>query len=212
MHPLFLIVAHPVRAAEQLQRTPRWLGAFLAIAAGLVVLRLVSQTHLVEATLAALPPTATSADRAWARSILDNDLLMRCAFLPLRQIAGMGAFALFLYLLCAASGPPVRARFAQVFAFEVHAEVLNLLGGYVSFAVARFVPDAKSAGFGTFALLTSTNIFTLWYVVALTAGILTLFGFSKVKAGLLASAAWIVSALFNDILLQSVSASMHLRV
>jgi len=211
MPTLLLIFLHPVRAAEELRRTPRWLGAFLVIAAGLVALRLASHSHLVESTLAAVPATATAAHLAWARSILDGDLLLRSLFLPLRQVVGMGAFAFFLFLLCTAFDPPVRARFKQVFALEIHAEALNLIGGCISLVIAMAGSDSGTAGVGMFALLTSAKIFTLWYVVALSAGLPVLFGFSRLKAGLLASTAWIVSVLFNLLLLESVSASMHLR-
>ncbi len=204
MQALPLIFGHPFRAAEAIRRAPRWLGAFLLIAAGLVALRLAWQSRLVEMTLAALPATATAQEREWAHSLLDNELLLRCVFLPLRQIAGMGSFAFFLYLLCGAFGPPMRARFKQVLALEVHAEIFNLIGGSVSLGLTLL-------GAGT-PLLTSAKIFTLWYVVALTAGVAVLFGFSKTKACLLASTAWIVSVLFNLFLLESVSASMHFRL
>jgi hypothetical protein len=212
MPTLLLIVAHPVRAAENLRQAPRWLGAFLIITLCLVALRLASHSHLVEATLAALPSTATAADRTWAHSILNDELLLRCAILPLRQIAGMGVFAYFLHKLCLAFAPPGRARFTHVFAFEVHAEIFNLMGGCVSLAITLLGIDGNSTGAGMFALLTTPKIFTLWYVGALAAGILTLFGFSKLMAGVLASTAWIVAAVFNALLLQSVSASMHLRM
>ncbi len=116
----------------------------------------------------------------------------------------MGVFAFFLFLLCTALGPPVRARFKHVLALEIHAEVFNLVGGILQLAIAL----AGGAG----ALLTSTKIFTLWYVVALTAGLAVLFGYSNLKAGLLASTAWIVSVLFNLFLLESVIASMHFQL
>ena len=204
MPALQLIFLHPVRAAEMLQRAPRWLPAFLLVAAGLIALRIAGHSHLVESTLAALPPTATAADRSWARSLLDDELVLRCVFLPVRQAAGMGIFAFFLFVLCTAFGPPVRARFKHVLALEVHAEVFNLLGGFLSLAITLSGADS--------ALLTSAKIFTLWYVAALTAGIAVLFGYSKLKACLLASTAWIVSVLLNLFLLESVSASMHIRL
>ncbi len=212
MPTLWLIILHPLRAAEKLRQSPRWLGTFFVIAAGLVVLRLASQSHLVESTLAAFPATATAGDRAWARSVLDGELVLRVVFLPFRQIAGMGAFAFFLFLLCAAFDPPVRARFTQVLALEIHAEVFNLIGGCASLAMTLLGSGGNSDGIGTFALLTSPKIFTLWYVAVLTAGIMALFGFSKLKAGLVTATAWIISALFNLVLLESVSAAMHLRV
>jgi hypothetical protein len=201
MPTLLLILLHPFRAAERLRQTPRWLGSFLLVAAGLVALRLAWHSHLVEMTLAALPATAPAEDRVWARSLMDNDLLLRCLFLPLRQVAGMGTFAFFLFVLCTAFAPPVRPRFKQIFALEIHAEIVNVVGACAAFAVTF-------TG-GNEALLTSTKIFTLWYVVALTAGVVVFFGFPKLKAGLLASTAWVVSVLVNIFLLESVSASMH---
>ena len=212
MPTLLLVLLHPYRAAERLRRSPRWLGAFLALAGGLVALRWVSHSHLVESTLAALPVTASAVDRSWTRSILDTELLLRCAFLPLRQLAGMAAFALVLYWLCTAFDPPVRARFKQVFALEIHAEVFNMIGGWAAFALTMLASNANLSGTCMLALLTSAKIFTLGYVVALTAGLPVLFGFSKLKAGLLASTAWTSATLFNAFLLQAVSASLHFRV
>jgi hypothetical protein len=212
MSPLFLIIGHPIRAAEKLRQSPRWLGAFLVVAAGMIALRLASHPRLVEATLAALPKSATIADQSWARSVLDGDLLLRCAFLPLRQIAGMAAFALLLYLLCVVFAPPLRVRFKHVLALEVHAELLNLIGAWWTFVITSLVGDSASASIGVVALLTITKVFTLWYLVALSAGIVTFCGYSKLKGGILAATAWIGSYLFNALLLQSVGASMHLRV
>jgi hypothetical protein len=212
MPPVLLIFFHPVRATQQLREAPSWLGTFLLIATALVGLRLASHMHLVEATLTALPSTVTESDRGWARSLLDGELLLRCVFLPVRQIAGMGAFALLLYVLCLAFDPPVRARFKQVFALEIHAEVFNLLGACASVAMSLQGAYGNPAGAEMFALLTTTKLFTLWYVIALSAGIPVLFGFTRLKAGLLASTAWIASVLFNAFLLQSVSASMHFRL
>jgi hypothetical protein len=211
MPTLLLIVAQPLRTVRRLQESPRWLGAFLLIAAGFVALRIASQGHLVEATVSALPGTVTEADRNWTRSYLDGELLLRCAFLPLRQIAGMGVFALMLYALCMAFDPPVRARFKQLFALEIHAELFNLLGACASLVTTLLAGNGDPGGPEMFALLTTPKIFTLWYVVVLAAGIWALFGYSRLKAGLLASTAWFVSVLFNAYLLQSVSASMHLQ-
>jgi hypothetical protein len=212
MNALRLIFFHPTRAAEGIRRAPHWLAVFLLIATGMVALRLVSHSSLVESTLAALPASATEADRIWARSILDGDLLLRCAVLPLRLLAGMGTFAFFLHQLCAAFDPPVRARFKQVLALEIHAEVLVLLGAWAAFLVIPLTAGTARTEMVSVALLTSPKIFTLWYVVALAAGITTLFGCSKPKAAVLASTAWIVSVLFNTFLLQSVSASMHFHL
>jgi hypothetical protein len=211
MPTFLLIVTHPLRTVRQLKESPRWLGTFLLIAAGLVALRIASQGHLVEATVSALPATVTEADRDWTRAYLDSELLLRCVFLPLRQIAGMGLFTLMLYALCVAFDPPIRARFKQLFALEIHAELFNLLGACASLVTTLFVGNGDRGSPEMFALLTTPKIFTLWYVVVLAAGILTLFGYSRLKAGLLASTAWFVSVLFNAYLLQSVSASMHLH-
>lgn len=177
-----------------------------------MALRWVSHSYIVESTLAALPVAATAMDRSWARSILDNELLLRCAFLPLRQLAGIAAFALVLYWLCTAFDPPVRAHFKQVFALEIHAEVFNMIGAWAAFALTMLGSNGSLSGTCMFALLTSTKIFTLGYVVALTAGLLVLFGFSKLKAGLLASTAWTSVILFNEFLLNAVSASLHFRL
>jgi hypothetical protein len=155
-------------------------------------------------TLASLPVTATAEDREWARSLMGSELLLRSLFLPLRQIAGMGIFAYVLFTLCMAFDPPVRARFKHLLALEVHAEIFNLLGASATLGLALLSSNE--------ALLTSTKIFTLWYVVALTAGIAVFFRFSKGKAFLLASTAWIVSVLFNHFLLESISASMHFHL
>jgi hypothetical protein len=211
MPTFLLILVHPIRTARRLQEAPRWLGTFLLIAAGLVALRFASQAHLVEATVSALPATVTEADRNWARSYLDSELLLRCLFLPLRQLAGMGLFAFMLYALCVAFDPPIRARFKQLFALEIHAELFNLLGALVSLVTTLLASNGDPGSPEMFALLTTPKIFTLWYVVVLAAGILTLFGYSRLKAGLLASTAWFVSVLFNAYLLQSVSASMHIH-
>ncbi len=204
MRPFLLLPLHPVRAMDELRHTPRWLVAFTVIAAGMLALRLASHSHLVDSTLAALPASATEADKAWARSLLDSELLLRCLAIPLRLFAGMGIFAYFLFMLCIAFDPPVRARFKQVLALEIHAEIINAVGAWVSFAVVMVGSNPS--------LLTSAKFFTLWYVAALAVGVHVVFGYSKLKASLLAATAWIVSVLFNNLLLESVSASMHFRV
>lgn len=212
MPTLLLIIARPFRAAERLKQEPRWLVAFLLIAAGMVVLRLAWHPQLVQSVVAALPPSATPGDQAWARAVLDEDLFLRCLFLPLRQLAGMAVFAYALFLLCSSLNPPARAHYRQLLALEVHAELFNLFGGWLSWALLLWIGDGNWPENHLISLLTTKEIFTLWYLIAMTIGITVLFGFSRLKAGLLATTAWIVSVLFNTFLLQSVTTSLHLRV
>lgn len=205
--------AHPVRTICALKGQPVWLSSFLILAAASIVLEVVRHPFLVEETLRHLPQSATAADRLALVEWLDTELPLWCALIPFRLLAGWGTFSAFLWLVVRAFEPAEPLRWLQLFSLEVHAEGI-LLAGNVAGLLWSFYDAGGRDVFGTppwsltgslayagdfsvQALLTSINLFTLWYGVTVAIGVYFFSGFSKLKSVCIVSATWIVFAGFN---------------
>jgi hypothetical protein len=199
----------PRSATIALQRQPRWVGAFVFLAAGWIATAGAIHPWSVAGTLDRLPASATQEARAAAAAALDAELPIRLAVLPLRLAAGWGAFALVLHFLCRAFAVGSPPTYLQVFALEVHAEAASLLGRVAGLVYCLItgagsgllvmpwslgaIPFPGIDGIGR-TLLGSLNLFTLWYVLVLAAGISVLCSHRPLKALLIVATAWCVSA------------------
>ncbi len=201
---------------------------FILLSAAGVTIYILMHPFLVQATVAHLPSSATPEEREIVATTLRSELMLRCAFLPIRLLVGWSSFAVLLYALCRAFTPPKPIRFNRIFSLEVHAEATNLLAqlatlsylilrsegapnatSLVPFSIAMIVrPDT----FTMFSLLNSLNFFTLLYIAFLTMGISIQSGFSRGKSLLIVFVTWSVSVLFNVGVLELMQDVMHLIV
>jgi hypothetical protein len=191
-----------------------WLPMFGLLAAAAVLLALALYPLELRVTLDHLPTTATPDDRAHVAATLDAGLSVRCAFVPVRLFVGWGSCALVVFLVCRALGPAVPLRFDHVLCAEVHAETATMLGSAAvlarslvglpagdggallpPFRLSDVIPSA--AGTPVHLLLSSANIFTLWYVVTLGAALSVLCGFRQ-RTGLAVSfCVWLAGETMN---------------
>ncbi|MGA2624562.1 MAG: YIP1 family protein [Bacteroidota bacterium] len=223
MFPLIYFLHRPAYAIEQLKMRPQWLIAFLVLAA-LSVLRLVyNYPAIVAATLDHLPPSAMAADKLLMQEHLAVDLYARAFFLPIRLLAGWSVFALLLYELSSWVGSAEPVHFRQLFALEVHAESVLLLGGCLEIVLhhgsgvsgmplsaATFLHP--QSGIVLASILESLNPFTAWYVALLGLGVRIFCRFSVLKATAVAVTAWIVTLIWNLAIFKYLAESFHLMV
>ena len=204
----------PRVVAARLAAAPRWGAAFLLLAGMAVLLQALSFHAVTSATLAHLPASATPEDQRRIVDFLAEELPYRLAFLPFRLLAGWWATGWLLYACLSLVGTSKPARITHCFALEVHAETVWVIAGAATLLLPLVFPAwstgadpapplnaAQLAGPGLderlHLLLTSINFFTLWYVVAVGAGISVLFGVRKRKAFLVAAAVWAASTGFS---------------
>jgi hypothetical protein len=210
MPGLLKVLSSPAGAARTLQRRPRWLGAFLFLAALWVLFGFLEHPSALRATLERLPVSAAGPGQAAVVRALDEGLLLRLAFLPLRLLLGWGTFAALLWGAGRSFLPAGSAGFLQTLALEVHAEAAMTISRGIECAAtlggmpaARIHPFSLEWIFGGTGdplvqfLLRSTNLCTLWYGALLAGGVTVLFRCRFRTAILLVAGVWLVSLGFS---------------
>lgn len=216
----------PRRAAARLRTHPRWVRQFMVLAFASVLLAIAMHPYLVRVTLSHLPPSAEESARIAMRRVLDGEMAGQCAFLPFRLLAGWGSFALMLFYSCKAWGKTQPARFVQLFALEVHAEIALVAAQtavlfaalFGRSAVAMFVPfglDAmtpETGGFVMRALLNAVNPFSAWYLWMLASAVATLCEFRPGKALLIVMSVWGLQLAFTAVSTFVMQEAFHLQL
>lgn len=191
-----------------------WLLWFLLLNVLLAGVCLATDPTVREAAFDRLPPGATAEDKAVLGTMLDQELALRVAFLPVRTLFGWGLFALCLYYTAVAFRPPSPLRLAQVFSLEVRSEGALVLGAIAGAARQWLHPAAPaqfsgappwsileftgtSGGLGTDALLASFNPFTFLYLVLLISGIGLVCGFGRTRSLLVVLGVWATTTVLN---------------
>jgi hypothetical protein len=214
--PVPLLVRFPFRPSLEsgvLKKHPRWFVSFLILSVACVVLFALRYQETVRTTIDHLPQSAGTEERRHAADVVSGERLLRSLFLPVRLFTGWALFALVLFLSCKAFRPPEGIRFTQFLALEIHAELILLLSSVA--AILRLPQSgeawlsSQSTDFILRTLLTTINLFTLWYIVALTAGVSVLCGFSKRKAFLIVAGVWVISLCLNLGVLNQLSQVFH---
>ncbi len=223
---LLAIIVRPFSTTARLASHPRWLTGFLVLTAVSIGLTVARHPAHVTATLDRLPASVSPQVREAVATVLDRELWPRCTFLPVRLAAGWGTFALLLFYLCRSFIPALSASVVKFWSLEVHAEVTSVLSNLAlvlyslgSAGLARpghpwhplsvvvLFPPGDDFLVGT--LLASINIFTLWYLVVLTAGLSVLCTISRLKALLIAFLAWAISQTFTLGAVKLIQDAMH---
>ena len=229
MSALFDIFFRPRVAAAAIKARPRWILVFALLALLSIGLVIATHNQSAQITLSHLPASAAPEDREHVRDILDRGLFSTYSFLPIRLLLGWSGFALLLFSLSTSFKPLEPVRFIQVFTLEVHAEAIAVLAKLVTLAVALIHGAAQATlssppplsvlslapppgDFVLFSLLSSINMFTLWYVLVLTAGIHVLCGFAKRKAFLIVTGVWALTLCCNLGVLALLRDAFHLLI
>ena len=200
----------PARAAARIGHAPHWAVPLIVVVLAQMVIGLLAHALRVEQTIAHIPPSATQAELTIVREELERALPWDLAVVPLKETAGAAAGAVVLGLVIAALGIAQRPRFAMLFALciglagigiaEKGAEIAFLsTTGHVS-AVPPYpwsglvFADSRAVSYPVGLLLTTINLFTLWYVRALARALAVLCNISKAHAVLIAVVFWAVTA------------------
>jgi hypothetical protein len=167
-----------------------------------IILELAAHPVRVEQTIAHIPGSATQAELAVVREDLDAVLPWDLAVLPIKETAGFAAGAVVLGLVVAAFGIGQRPRFAMLFTLCIGLAGIGIAekGAEIAFLSATGLPAAippypwsalalagsSVVSYPVGLLLTTINLFTLWYVSALAWALAVLCNISKAQAVLLA--------------------------
>lgn len=213
--PLLLrLPFRPSPATGDLKKRPRWFVPFVILSIACVILFALRYPDTVRTAIDHLPASARSEERRHAADVLNDELMLRSLFLPIRLFMGWSAFSLVLFLSCKAFRPPEGIRFTQFLALEIHAELILLLS---PLAAMLGVPQpgggwlfAPPQDFLLRTLLTTINLVTLWYILVLTAGVSVLCGYGKRKAFLIVAGVWVISVSLNLGVLNQLSQVFHL--
>jgi hypothetical protein len=211
MRLILLTLFAPVKAAEQIKSNPRWVVAFLFFSVVSATTYALNYPYLTQATVTRLPSTATLADKQEVVESLRLELPTKLAFFPVRMFVGWGIFSVALFYVSRAFAPREALRFEQVLSVEVHAEVSSIVANLITLILTLTSEDGKLADlplslagvihaeqdFVIKSLLTTLNIFTLWYIVFLTIAVATLCNLRKLKSLLVVLLVWTFSTMLN---------------
>ncbi len=209
----------------RIRTSPSWGAAFVLLALIMCAIELLAHEQRVQWTLAALPPSVGPAQAADVRSVLTRDLPGRILLLPLQLFVIVWMKTLLLSLILHALQGTLPVRLPHLFCIMVGVSGIDILeaiaplvvgipGGPFSGAaapwsvagLARIDPHTPPG-----ALLTSLNIFTLWYIGVLGWGISVLTNIRKRKAFLAAAVVSIVSTGSAVVLLHLLSTAYGFR-
>jgi hypothetical protein len=212
---------------DRIVTKPSWIGMFIALSIVSIGIMALSYTARTHQTSALLPPTATIQERATAEQTLQDEEIIRCAFLPVRLFIGWISFALVLYYTCAAFIPLQRTRLKQILSLEVNAEAFLVLGSFVSALSALFASQQPKeiltmplsaamfmqADNGTMHLfLNSIDLFQLLYIIFLIYGIRKITGFGRMKSSFIVLIVWAMCVFGNVAMIAFVQERMHLNL
>jgi hypothetical protein len=180
-------------------------------------------------SIRALVSHLPASGRAEAAAMLAEGTLWRAFVEPARLLAGWSAFAGMLWLAVRSLKPPEPVPYLSLFALVTQAETVGVIASAASLLVSLAGGPALTGGTqGEFAglaslapagtsfqalfLLRSLNIFTLWYVALLAAGMRVVCGFTTRLSAVIAVCAWSLSVLSNLAILTLIISTLHLRV
>ncbi len=217
------MLIRPRRGAEEIGRRPRWLLAFVLLAALGIIAVLISHGTAVESTIGRLPSSVSGAGKELVRRTLDAELPLRCAFLPFRLLLGWGCSAAGLFLVLKAWRARGPVAFRQLLAIEICSEGTTMLGNLARsvsmlamhnnlnpapWDLGALLPSVSNPALLAFA--SSVNPFSLWYIVILTAGVQTLYGLRTLQALAGVLVVWALSVLINGAVLLALRDAFHL--
>jgi hypothetical protein len=215
------------RALTGLKHRPRWLLMFVFLNALLAGIDLGMQPAVRQAAFDRLPPGAGKQDRVVLTQMFEEQLPFRLAFLPVRNAAGWGLFALCLYYAALAFRPLEPVRFSQVFALEVWAESALALGNLATLIRVWMIPSGPQPGTPAFSLrdivspvgalepdviLGTLNLFALLYLAVLTLGMAVICGFRTGRSVLLVVSLWAASQMLNLAVLEALRDLLHFKL
>lgn len=209
----FLLVFRPRRTAIRIPHVVAWWRPYLMVALCAVALALMSHTMAVSLVLSRLPSSATPADLNEVRSWLDDGLLSRTLLLPLRVALESSITALLLLAFARAVTGQKSGYYRGFLILSLSTSLIPLLARYGGMLRAHIAGNAPSlvlrpwlsaadllpaaTDYRVTLLLTSINLFTLWYVGSVTLGLAVLCRCNTWKAFLVAVATWTVSTAFS---------------
>jgi len=215
----------PAEATRRIRERPLLWPAFsLSSIAGILALVL-RWPAVLDAVIRHLPSTAGVEDQEWIRSVLFQDLFLRCTLVPLTTGIKVAGLSSLLFLLARFSPSLQLPRFrvlavlvTHVMLLQATGEILTHLAGWDTFGTSSPGPPGVAwlvslpHNYISVSLIRSLNVLTLWYCTALAVGLRVLFRGATLRSCLIAVVAWIVAVLANLWLIRLMHDALHLRV
>jgi hypothetical protein len=224
----FLLALRPWHAARRVPDVIAWWRPLAVVALLTMSLGVLSHPFAVSRAITHLPPSATPADIERVREWLGEDLAARTLLLPFRLAVDCGLSALLLLVFSRAFVGRAAGRFRGFFVLSAAASIFPLLGRcaellrawssggngslplFPPFSVFDLLPATDD--YRIMLLLTSINLFTLWYTGSVTLGLAVLCRCKTWKAFLVAVAASTVSTAFSITVLFLFRNAFHFRL
>ena len=182
----------------------------------------------LQASLSQLPQRATPEMIQDAVIYLEGRRFINVAFSPIKLGVAIAVFSYVLYLVCSVSKPvslPGRKHFLSVvvwsswilmiekaFALVVRSAigpVNSNIGLAFSQPLGLGMIDLSSSDPGLLYALNAVNVFSVWYLFLVSAGISILCGFGRLKSILVAASVWLTGVVVSAGLMRFALEGVH---
>jgi hypothetical protein len=185
----------------------RWVGVFALLVAGHILVSALTLPASIEATLARLPESASTADRQAAAAMLKQEQIVRSVFLPIRLGLALGVYAIWVFVLCRVFSRNIVPRYRVILGLVVYAELFGLMARAAALVRCRWFPSGDPArdllppfslaeifpqplGHLPMVAASLVNPFSVLWIVSLGLGLCAACGFRPLKGFALALLAW----------------------
>ena len=147
--------------------------------------------------------------------------IVHVVIIPVFLLVKLAFVAALIYFLSILLDGPNKLSYPAFFSVTVYSEMIPLLMSVVNLLILYvkgissiqnptdlqaivgldFLLMHKMANLPLYTLLNSINIFTIWYLATLTAGVSVVTGFRKAKAWLIVVGVWLVGLTFEVVMI-----------
>ena len=226
MPRLLRVLLQPRKCFALIASDPQWLRQFVFLAAVSILLAVVIHPRITQLTIDHLPTMASSEEKEAMRSMFNEQLPVKCAFLPFRLLIGWVSFTLVLFFTARSLTTHHTARFGQLLSLEVHAEMILLVGQIISFP-GGIIQISENPSWNPLGLdllfpgivnaasreiLNSLNPFTVWYLIFLVGGIIVLYDCKVWKSVVAVVGSWSLTLVFSLGVFKLLMDTYHFRL
>ncbi|MGA9365771.1 MAG: hypothetical protein WBW16_15525 [Bacteroidota bacterium] len=218
----------PSRLFARLKNQPSWVMSFAALAVVGMTLDWFSFEVALQASLSQLPQRATPEMIQDAVTYLEGRRFINVAFSPIKVGIAIAVFSYVLYLVCSVSRPvslPGRKHFLSVVVWSswilmiekaVALVVRSAIGPVNSNIGLAFsqplglgIINVSSSDPGLLYALNAVNVFSVWYLFLVSAGISILCGFGRLKSILVVASVWLTGVVVSAGLMRFALEGVH---
>lgn len=218
----------PSRLFARLKDQPSWVTSFAALASVGMAIDWFSFEVALQASLGQFPQRATPEMIQDAVMYLEGRRFTNVAFSPIKLGIAVAVFSYVLYLVCSVSRPvslPGRKHFLSLVVWS--SWILMIEKAFALVVRSAIGPVNSSAGLafsqplglgminisssdpGLLFALNAVNVFSVWFLFLVSAGISILCGFGRLKSILVAASVWLTGVLVSAGLMRFALEGVH---